>query len=192
MQGPRTTGAILILLGLLAAGCGKQQDVLVTRIDRVYAPSQVLHSDQRLAADTPTGVPIAEGQMFLVISTTIKNTSTHQQALDQNKVELLGRYSNDFARIGLTVDCSDSPSVMEYDGKLDTLQLKPGETLRGDPQTTCFVFAVPTSDAPFRLKLPGAPDVPVPMPPRKLDASAPASGAPSAAGAAPASSAGVS
>ena len=159
------TIAGLLLAGLVASGCG-QRTVLTAKVDKVFRADQLIKLIQRLPSDEPAVFPPDDARMYLVVSVTIRNPTKRQQTFDQDKVELIGPYSNSFSRIGLTVDCGDKPSFRDFEGKLDKLQLKPGETLAADPRVTCFVFAVPSNDRNFLLRVPGAPDVPVLLPAR--------------------------
>jgi hypothetical protein len=169
-----------VVMGALALAACQKKDVLVARVDAVYTPAQVLKSDRRLGAlqQQATAVPLPDGDIFLVVASRITNPTRQTQRLDQDKVLIVDEFDNTFSRIGLTVDCSDAPSVMEYDGKLDKIDIQPGATLAGDTQATCFVFAVPAGDRHFRLRLPGATDTPTPLPARKIAASAPVSASP--------------
>jgi hypothetical protein len=185
--------ALLISLVLVAGGCQKKNP-LVAKVDAVYTPVQVLKSDRRLGAAqlATAAVPLPDGDVFLVISSRITNPTKSSQSFDQDSVRVVDEYDNTFSRIGLTVDCSDAPSVMEYDSKLDKLEIKPGQTLAGDAQATCFVFTVPASDRRFSLRMAGATDAPAPLPAAKRAAAIAASTAAPAENAPPPSSDGPS
>jgi hypothetical protein len=164
-----------LIAALACAGCGKK-DTLAAKVEAVYTPAQVLVSDRRLGAQAQsTSVPLPDGDMFLVIASRITNPTNGTQRFDQNKVQVVDEYDNTFSRIGLTVDCGEAASVMEYNGTLEKLALRPGQTLAGDAQVTCFIFTVPVGDRRFSLRVPGAPDTPAPLPARRTQAGASAS-----------------
>ena len=172
---------VLLIAGLSAAGCAKK-DVLTAKVEAVYRPSLVMQSHQRLASQDVNAVPLPEGAAFIVVASSISNPTRQDQSLDQDKIMLVDQFGNTVGRIGITVDCNAAPAVMEYDGHLGKLTLKPGQTLRNDPQATCFVFIVPAVEGRLSLRVPGAADTPVPPAPRNR---------PPAASAAPPSSDGL-
>lgn len=188
----RVIGLVALLLAPVLAGCEKKA-VLVAKVDAVYAPTQVLRSDRRLAiSQQQTSVGLPEGYMFLVVSTRITNPTRDTQSFDQDGVQIVDEYANRYGRIGLTVDCGEAPSVMEYQGKLDKLSLGPGQSLAGDAQATCFVFLAPAGDRHLSLRIPGAPDAPITLPPARPAPAPAASAAPASDAADPPVSSGIS
>jgi hypothetical protein len=172
--------ALVLAAGLSAAGCTKK-DVLVAKVEAVYLPTAVAQYQGRLPPTPPdANIGPPDGTRFVVVATSIRNATASQQSLDQDRVELVDQFGNTVKRLGITYDCNDVPSEIEYEGKLGKLLIGAGQTLRNDPRATCFIFMVPDSAIRLSLRIPGAADTPVhaPAPP---PSAAPASAAPASA-----------